>query len=92
MVSFFIFSCILIYGGKLCMQFLGEKTYGFRPGQIIYFAKSHLALLIKPENGEDVWQPGLFVKYLNGSKESCIITDAQGVKIECPTYMIQKVY
>lgn len=74
------------------MQMWRENTYGFKVGQIIYYAKSHLALLIKPENGEDVWQPGLFVRYLNGSKESCIITDIHGMKLECPTYMIQKVY
>lgn len=74
------------------MHIRGENTYGFKPGQIIYYAKSHLALIIKPENGVDVWQPGLFVKYLNASKESCIITDAKGLSIECPTYMIQKVY
>ena len=65
---------------------------GFKPGQIIFYAKAHLALLIKPENGGDTWQPGLFVKYLNGSRERCIITDICGVPIECPTYMIQKVY
>ena len=74
------------------MQLWRENTYGFKVGEIIYYADGHLALLIKPENGEDAWQPGLFVRYLNRSKESCIISDIDGMKIECPTYMIRKVY
>jgi hypothetical protein len=74
------------------MNLKGDTKDGFRPGQIIFYAKAHLALLIKPENGEDIWLPGLFVNYLNASKESCIITDVKGLAIECPTYMIQKVY
>jgi hypothetical protein len=74
------------------MKSWGENAYEFRHGQIVYYAKSHLALIIKPEDGEDIWQPCLFVRYLNESRESCIITDIHGMKIECPIYMIQTVY
>ena len=62
----------------------------FRPGQIIFFARDHLALIIKPENGEDIWQAGLFVKYLNDLNDTCIITDMFGKSIKCPSYMIQR--
>ena len=36
----------------------------YKPGELIWYTDAHLALLIKPENGEDIWNVGLFIKYL----------------------------
>lgn len=67
-----------------------EKTCErFTFGQIIYYTTAHLGLLISPENGEDVWRAGLFLKYLNDGDESCIIIDSLGKERKCPLYMIQ---
>jgi hypothetical protein len=61
----------------------------FSHGQLVYYTTAHLALLIAPEKGEDIWRVGLFINYINDKKESCIILDALGEERQCPTYMIQ---
>ena len=61
----------------------------FKPGELIWYTDAHLGLLIKPENGEDVWNVGLFVKYLTGEDHDCIIMDVNGRETRWPTYMIQ---
>jgi hypothetical protein len=66
-----------------------ERKNSFSMGQLIWYTTAHLGLLIKPDNGEDVWRAGLFLKYINESKEKCIIIDAIGQELLCPTYMIQ---
>ena len=58
---------------------------------LIFYTNKTIALMIKPSNGEDLWEVGLFLKYLNDSKENCIIVDKDGKEFKCPLYMIQKV-
>ena len=61
----------------------------YNPGQLIYYTNAHLGLLIKPENGEDVWRVGLFIRYLTGESKDCIILDVDGKEKEWPTYLIR---
>ena len=69
---------------------INHETDSFSAGQLIFYTNKHIALVIKPENGEDIWQVGLFLKYVNDLKRDCIILDKDGKELKCPTFMIQK--
>ncbi len=61
----------------------------YNPGELILYTNTHLGLIIKPENGRDVWRVGLFIRYLTTALEDCIILDVNGKEKRWPTYMIQ---
>ena len=61
-----------------------------KPGELIWYTDAHLGLLIKPENGEDIWRVGLFIKHLTGQLGNCIILDVDGREKQWPTYLIQR--